>query len=148
MQSQELLRDLGALDREMIEHRVRLLIDRRADSDVEGMLDYAAPDIVCRSMGSWRFALFPRPVVGKAAVAETYRMLNIKYENLGSTVHEFLIDGDRVALHRSTTVRNRGTSEVFTFDVVNFVRFRDGLIVEFSEYPDAGAAAAVEDLRD
>ena len=147
MQSQELLRELGALDREMIEHRVRLLIDRRADSDVEGMLDYAAPDIVCRSLGSWRFAMFPKPVVGKTAVAEAYRMLNIKYENLGTMVHEFLIDGDRVALHRTTTVRNRGTSEVFTFDVVNFVRFREGLIVEFSEYPDAGAAAAVADLR-
>ena len=124
-----------------------MMIDRRADSDVEGMLEYAAPDIVCRSFGAWSLATFPKPVTGKAAVAEAYRMLNIKYENLGSTVHEFLIDGDRVALHRTTEVRNRGTSQVYRFDVINFVRFREGLIVEFCEYPDASAAEAVRDLR-
>ncbi len=147
MQSSDALRKLGELDREMIEHRARTLCERRADGDIAGMMDYFAEDVVCFTRGQWRRVTFPQRIAGKAAVREAYRLLNIEYENLGSTIHELLIDGDRVALHRTTSVRHRGTSQVFTFDVMNFARFREGLVVEFSEYPDLGAMAMFEDNR-
>ena len=147
MQSVDALRKLGDVDRVMIEHRVRAMIEYREAGDIGSMLAHVAPDILCHSQGHWSLVLFPRPVVGKASVAEAYRMLNIKYENLGSEVHEFLIDGDRVSLHRTTSVRNRGTSQVFTFDVINFARFRDGLIVEFSEYADVAAREPMLDVN-
>jgi ketosteroid isomerase-like protein len=147
LQSVLSLRKLGDIDREMIEHRARTLCERRADGDIPGMLEYFAVDIVCMSRGHWSGATFPRRIVGKAAVAEAYRQLNIQYENLGSVIHELLVDGDRVVLHRTTTVRNRGAGKMHTFDVMNFARFRDGLVVELSEYPDLAAPPVLGDLR-
>ena len=145
MQSADLLRKLGEIDRELIEHRVRTLCELRADGDVPSMLEYAAPDVRCFLRGHWTLAIYPRPLIGKEEVAEAYRQLNIQYENLGSVIHELLIDGDRVALHRTTTIRNRGAGHIHTFDVINFMRFRDGLVVEFSEYPDFATRGALAD---
>nr|WP_298422750.1 nuclear transport factor 2 family protein [Rhodoblastus sp.] len=54
-------------------------------------------------------------------------------------MHELVIDGDRAALHRTSRLRNRGTGETISIDVCDFFRFRDGLVVEFSEYPDFAA---------
>jgi ketosteroid isomerase-like protein len=70
--------------------------------------------------------------------------IDMRYENLGSVIHEFMIDGEQVALHRTATIRNRGTGATMDVDICNFARFRDGLIVEFSEYPDTAAIARLE----
>ena len=145
VQSPDLLRKLGEVDREMIEHRVRALCELRTDGDISSMLEYAAPDVRCFMRGHWTLAIYPRPLIGKAEVAEAYRQLNIQFENLGSVIHELVIDGDRVALHRTTTIRNRGAGHIHTFDVINFMRFRDGLVVEFSEYPDFATRDALAD---
>jgi uncharacterized protein len=146
VQSGDLLRKLGEVDRELIEHRVRIFCELRADGDLSSMMEYAAPDVTCFLRGHWSLAIYPWPLVGKEVVAEAYRQLNIRYENLGSVVHELLIDGDRVALHRTTSIRNRGGGQVHTFDVINFIRFRDGLVVEFSEYCDSAAIAALNEV--
>jgi uncharacterized protein len=147
MQSMDLLRKLGEVDRELIERRVRMFCELRADGDLSSMLQYAAPDVRCFLRGHWSLAVYPWPLVGKEAVAEAYRQLNIHWENLGSILHELLIDGDRVALHRTTSVRNRGGGQVHTFDVINFIRFRDGLVVEYSEYCDTAAFAALNEVE-
>lgn len=147
MQSLLTLRKLGDVDREMIEHRVRTICERRAEGDVPGMLEYFSADIVCHTRGGWSIATFPRRLVGKAEVAEAYRLINIQYENLGSEIHELVIDGDQVALHRTITIRNRGAGQKYTFDVMNFARFRDGLVVELSEYLDVAAPSALRRTR-
>jgi ketosteroid isomerase-like protein len=131
----------------MIEQRVRALCERRAQGDVPGMMEYFADDVMCFVRGRWSVTTFPRTIVGKKAVAEAYRQLNVQSENLGSVLHELLIDGDRVALHRTTRVRNRGTGRIHTLDVMDFARFRDGLVVEFSEYPDTAMRARYRDDR-
>jgi ketosteroid isomerase-like protein len=146
VQSGDVLRKLGEVDRELIERRVRMFCELRADGNLPSLLEYAAADVRCFLRGHWSLAVFPCPLVGKEAVGEAYRQLNIRYENLGSVVHELLIDGDRVALHRTTSIRNRGGGQVHTFDVINFMRFRDGLVVEFSEYCDSAAIAALNEV--
>jgi ketosteroid isomerase-like protein len=143
VRSDDLLRRLGDVDRELIERRVHKFCELRADGDIDGLLEYASADVRCFLRGQWSVAVYPRPLVGKEEVAEAYRQINILYENLGSVIHELLIDGDRVAMHRTTTIRNRGAGHIYTFDVIDFMRFRDGLVVEFSEYPDCGARAAM-----
>jgi ketosteroid isomerase-like protein len=50
-----------------------------------------------------------------------------------------LIDGDQVAVHRTGQTRPRGGGDLITFDSVDFLRFRDGLIVEFTEFADGAA---------
>jgi len=144
MQSDDDLRRLGALDREMIEHRLRAIFERRAEGDVPGMLEYAAEDILYSTRGNWTLYPFVRTVRGKEAVRQILATVDVMYENFGSTIHELVIDGDRAALHRTSHLRNRGTGERISIDVCDFARFRDGLIVEFAEYPDSAALMRID----
>ncbi len=125
----------------MIEHRVRTIFERRAEGDVAGIVEYCAENFVYKVQGDWKIYPFSRSVTGKAAFAQIAAAINVMYENLGSIIHELVIDGERVALHRTSRMRNRGTGETVSVDVCDFLRFRDGLVIEFSEYPDSLAMA-------
>lgn len=144
MQSDNTLEKLGVLDREMIEHRIRTIFERRAEGDCAGIVEYMAEDIVFNVQGNWMLYPFSRPARGKAILAQVLKTVEVMYENLGSTIHELVIDGERAALHRTSIMRNRGTGEVRKVDVCDFLRFRDGLVIEFSEYPDSQAIAKLD----
>jgi hypothetical protein len=49
-------------------------------------------------------------------------------------------------VHRTTTLRERGSGVTCTFDSVAFFRFRDGLIVELSDLPDGCALEVVRNF--
>lgn len=132
-----------AQERERTEARLRRLIELRAAGDVDGLVAFAAPDIVFKT-GIGRAAPFHAEYSGIEACANLVRQVNINYENLGSRINRLLIDGDRVALHRTTRIRNRGTGRAVDVDMWDFVRFRDGLIVEFAEFPDTEAFARLD----
>ena len=134
--------------RETIERHVRTIFERRAAGDVPALIDYVAEDVFDNVQGDWTIYPFSRPVRGKKVFAQALAMVNAMYENLGSTIHELVIDGDRAALHRTSKMRNRGTGGVHSIDVCNFIRFRDGLVIEFSEYPDSTAMARVDDRQE
>jgi ketosteroid isomerase-like protein len=135
------LNTLATLDREMIEHRVRTLFERRAEGDRLGVLEYVAENFIYNVQGGWTLYPFSRPVHGKKAFANIVAAIDVMYENLGSTIHELVIDGEKVALHRTSHMRNRGTGAVYAVDICDFLTFRDGLVIEFSEYPDSVAMA-------
>ena len=77
---------------------------------------------------------------------EVFRLRNAHYENLASEIHRLLVDGDQVAVHRTVTLRDRGGSDVYTYNAIDFLRFRDGLVVEFAELPDASARQVIENF--
>jgi ketosteroid isomerase-like protein len=84
-------------------------------------------------------------VSGKKMVAEALAMIVIQFEDLGSIVHDLVIDGNQVAIRRTVKLRHRGTGKVGEVDVADFVRFRDGLVVEFTEVADSMALAQLEE---
>ena len=129
--------------RARIEACIAKLIELRAAGDVDGLVRYAAPDIVFKT-GIGRAHPFHAEYKGIEACANLVRDVNVYYENLGSRLNKLLIDGDQVALHRTTRIRNRGTGRAVEVDMWNFVRFRDGLIAEFAEYPDTEAFARLD----
>jgi ketosteroid isomerase-like protein len=145
VQSDETLRKLGVIDRELIERRVHALLEMRAAGNLRGMLDHAAEDIVYNVRGNWAAFPYTRPVHGKKLVAEALAMIGVQFENLGSVVHDLVIDGERVAIRRTATIRHRGTGKVGEVDIADFVRFRDGLVVEFTEVADSMALAQLDE---
>ena len=94
--------------------------------------------------GNWTLYPFSRAGRGKTFFAQALAVIDAMYENLGSTIHELVIDGERAALHRTAKMRNRGTGQIISVDVCGFLRFRDGLVIEFSEYPDSAAIAKLD----
>jgi ketosteroid isomerase-like protein len=143
VQSQATSLQMSEVDRDLLEQRIHTLLELRARGDVAGMLSYAAPDVVYKG-GTWRSYPLHVTVVGKKACGELLRAVNVSYENLGSTINKLLIDGEKVAVHRTARIRNRGTGATVSIDICDFIRFQDGLIVEFSEFPDTTAAAQLE----
>ena len=139
MQTLETARRLGEVDRALILDLMSRFFIRQATDDIEGMLELVAADIVCFSNTTWRHARYPRQIVGKEALREALRQRHIKYELLETIVHRTLIDGDQASAHRTTTMRERGGGVSYTFDSVDFLRFRDGLITELTVLPDGSA---------
>jgi len=131
------------LDREQTRARLKAIFERREAGDIDGMLEFVAPDIVCFPASTWGHARYPRPIVGKDAVREAFLQRHINYVNMASTVHRILVSGDEAVVHRTTSIRERGSQIAYTFDCVDFFRFRDGLVVEFQEFPDGSAYDAV-----
>jgi len=141
MTSREGLNTIAGLDREMIEHRVRTIFERRAEGDRQGLMDYLDENVVYRVRGNWTLYPFSHSIHGKENFAKLMAAIEIMYENFGSTIHEMLIDGEKIALHRTSRMRNRGTGAVHEVDICDFLTFRDGLVIEFAEYPDSAAIA-------
>ena len=143
LQSPDTLRQLNAIDRDLIEARVRAIFDLREMGDIPGMMKYAAPDIVCFPNDFWRPVAFPRPIQGYDAVFEVFRLRNAHYENLASEIHRLLVDGDQVAVHRTVTLRDRGGSDVYSTEN----RQQEGARARSAQCTSgakaAGAAAAI-----
>lgn len=139
MQCVETDRALASLDRELIEKAVLRLLDRRSRNDLAGMLEVVDPNVVYEMRGSHEvYPYFGR----REGIEEIRRMLDriaTDFENKGSRVHRILIDGSNVAVERTATLRHRGTGAQGDVDIVNFLRFDRGLVVEISELADAAA---------
>ena len=135
MLSENALRLIGNIDREEIERRIRVLFERWAQGDVDSVVDGLAPDVWFPSHGFWTGV--PAPLRGREAVASHFRKYGAIVENIVSVLHELVIDGDRAVVHRTAVGRRRDTGRRYQCDFIDFFRFRDGLVVEFSDYPDA-----------
>jgi ketosteroid isomerase-like protein len=145
MQSDDASRRLAALDRELIEQRVRAMVRMHAEGNLHGLFDFVADDVVYNVRGGWITFPYAEAVRGKKNAAAAIAMISVQFENLGSVIHDLAIDGDRAAFRRTARIRHRGTSKTGDVDVVDFIRFRDGLVVEFTEIADSAALAALDE---
>lgn len=145
MQSEQALHKLGELDRELIEQRLHKLLELRAKGDWRGMVEFAAEDIVFEIRGDWTAFPHSKPIHGKKALAEALMRVVIQFEYLGTAVNDMVIDGDRVALRRTAKIRNRGTGRCAEVNFADFLRFRDGLVVEFTEIADSAGLALISE---
>jgi ketosteroid isomerase-like protein len=146
LQTLETTRRLCEVDRDLIRSILDSMYARRAAGDIEGMLSLMAPDVVCFPDKTWGYAFYPRRIVGKDALREALRQRHINYIFVGMEAHRTLIDGDQAAVHRTTTLRERGSGVTVAYDSVSFFRFRDGLITEYSDLPDGSAAEVVKNF--
>jgi len=129
-----------------METRVRRLFQLRLQNKLREMLDLAADDVVFEVRGSWMAFPYTGPVKGKANVAKALMSLATQYENMGTTLHAVLVDGEQVALRRSSRIRHRGTNRVADVDLATFMRFRDGLIIFYAEVANTAVLARLDEF--
>ena len=71
---------------------------------------------------------------GRAAVLEAMQGIGQKYE-LKSYVPEIIVvEGDRAAVMSNTSFVQRATGRVIRVRLANFLRFRNGRVIEFREF--------------
>ena len=123
-----------------------MLAQQRVKGDIDRMAEMVAHDVVCFPPSSWTCARYPRELVGREAFREAFKLRHINYIVLQSHIHFILVDGAEAVVHRSVTLRERGGGPPHSFDVINFLRFRSGSIVEFVELPDGSACDVVNNF--
>jgi ketosteroid isomerase-like protein len=96
-------------------------------------------------VGNWSMSPFSLPVRGKEAFAHALGFIFIHFQSRGSTVHDIVMDGDHVAVRRTTRLRNYGTNRAGDIAVMDFIRFRDGLLTELTEMVDSLAMSRQEE---
>ncbi|MCC2100705.1 MAG: nuclear transport factor 2 family protein [Hyphomicrobiales bacterium] len=128
-------RELVALDRELIEQRIRAMWDLRRRGAVESVAALLSHDCVYAGK-TW----FGRPVdirrEGRDACLEWARQLNAMVQNVDTQVLYLIIDGERAAACRKIKLRERGSGRIEEVVICSYMRFRSGEIVEIVEHPD------------
>jgi ketosteroid isomerase-like protein len=145
MQSLQDLALVATVDRELIETRIHQMLDLCAEGDMTRLMSFFSEDITYQMIGSWSMFPFSGPARGKAAVTHAFRHIFTHFQSLGSDVHDIVIDGDRVAVRRTTRLRNLGTGRSAGIAVTDFLRVRDGLVTELTELLDSLAMARLEE---
>jgi len=79
---------------------------------------------------------------------EHLRLTDIEYESLGGEVRDVIGEGDRSVVLWRSGWRHRGTGKSATIDMLHFLRWREGLVVELQEFMDyAVAGSALRPFR-
>jgi ketosteroid isomerase-like protein len=104
--------------------------------DHEAFLGHFHDDCTFRIVGRIRDYPFGGLYVGKAAVGALFRRIDDQIEQRDDRILNLLVDGDKVAIRRSVTIRHYGTSARTRLVVADLFRLRDQKVAEISEYID------------
>ncbi len=83
------------------------------------------------------------PLRGRAAIAKGLRQWCSRYEYVDGLVVDVIADFDIAVTRRQLTLRCIATGSVADFDVADFVRFRNGEIVELAQFIDTASLAVL-----
>ena len=125
----------------MSENRTRATVDELYDAygrrDFERVAALIHPDIDWIIYSPVTIFPFAGPRHGRAAVleamagiAQAYQLENYKRELV-------IVDGDRAAIMADVGFLQRSTNRSLRFRVANFLRFQDGLLIEFREFANS-----------
>jgi ketosteroid isomerase-like protein len=73
---------------------------------------------------------------GKTAVMKALAGIDRDYELKRYVPEVILADGDRAAVLSDVAFMQRATGRMLSFRIVNFLRLRDGKVIEFREFTD------------
>lgn len=107
----------------------------------EHWMDLLAEDLRFCSLGAGAPGLeFSQACYTKAGVRDYFLRIAADWEVQRFTPEHFLADGDWVVMRGGVAWRHRRTGKVVDTPKADFLRLRDGKIVEFHEFYDTAAA--------
>jgi ketosteroid isomerase-like protein len=124
------------VDTEATRALVRDLYAAYARGDGERVAQLIDDDIDWTIHGPVQVFPFIGPRRGKAEVLKTLADIGEGYAIERYEPDIVIVDGDRAAVLSNVAMRQRVTNRMLSFRLVNFLRFRDGKIVEFREFSD------------
>jgi ketosteroid isomerase-like protein len=120
-QTRATLKDLYGAYREGNAERVAALIDEDIDWCIYGPA---------------RVFPFEGPRRGKAQVIDVLAAIGAQYELKRHDQEIMVVEGERAAVLSQAAFVQRATGRTLSMRLINFVRVRDGRIVEFREFSD------------
>jgi ketosteroid isomerase-like protein len=115
---------------------VRELYAAYARGDSARVAEMIADDVDWIIYGPVQVFSFVGARQGKAAVLETLAGIAADYALERYQPEVIIVDGERAAVMSNVAFVQRATDRVLSFRNANFLRFRDGRVVEFREFWD------------
>jgi len=122
--------------RDDLERRLAEMWDKRVAFGNERIAEYLHDDCVFQIIGDPVAIPFARSRLGKAAVLDLVRQIDIEFEFLSFEIIKIMVDGSRAAIHWKGDIRHRGTSAIGLFEAFDHVVFDGMLIKTYTEYCD------------
>ena len=104
--------------------------------DFERVAGYLHHDIDWVIYGPVQVFPFQGARRGKVAVLEALGAIAKDYALESYTPQIVVVDGDRAAVMSDATFVQRATQRTLRFKLANFLRLRDGQVIEFREFAD------------
>lgn len=116
---------------------VRRLYDARARGDHDALVALIHPDIDWLLLAPIEVFPFAGSRKGKAAVLDALALLASLFELKRYVSDVIVVDGDRGAVLSNAAFMQRATGRTLSFRTADFLRFEDGLLIEFRELLDS-----------
>lgn len=130
-------------DREAIADAVSRHYQIRNTADVEAVLGTLHSECTFHIAGTPRMGEFTRVADNGSAVRSAATQLIGAWDLSGLRSVDTYIDGDTALVHRAGSVRYIPTNHSFDTEMIDKLRFRDGLIVEYTQFVDTYEVARV-----
>jgi ketosteroid isomerase-like protein len=125
------------VDTETTRALVHRIYDAYSRGDASVFVDVIHPDIDWVIHGPIEIFPFAGPRKGKEAVVSALQSIAHLYELKRYVPEIVVVDGEQVAQLSNVAFLQRVTGRVLTFKIVDFLRFEQGLLVEFRELMDS-----------
>jgi ketosteroid isomerase-like protein len=113
---------------------VRQALDAR--SDLEKFMGFFHDDATIAIVGGIYDYAFSGVYRGRENILALLRRIDAEIEMSDHRILNLVVDGDKIALRRSTLVRHRGTAAARRLILGNLATMRDGKVAELHEYVD------------
>lgn len=114
---------------------------RRGESDV--FAGGFAEDGIFHILGDTRLLPEAGPRRGRGAIAAVIDQCYRRYEYVDALMLDIIVDINLASVRRHLTLRSADTGVVGEFDVIDFLRLRDGEIVELTQFMDTASLAVL-----
>lgn len=135
-------------DRETLEGIVNKLYEARAVNDVDGLMSWAGPGFSFCLVGSGKLAPMAQRVCEPAAVDTAIRTLVDHWDMSRVQTTRLYVDGDTVFAHRAGVLRFNPTGKEIETEYIDRFTFKDGKIVDITEFVDTLLVAETVGLVD
>ncbi|WP_439573483.1 nuclear transport factor 2 family protein [Phreatobacter sp.] len=122
------------------ERLARLYAERRAGNGAAFAAAFAE-DGVFHLIGDSRLVPQAGPRRGRKAIALVVDDLYATYEYVDALIVDMAVDLNAAVIRRQLTLRSRDSGGVAEFEAVDFIRMRDGEIVELKQFIDTASLA-------
>lgn len=126
-----------------LKERLAELYGARRRGDAVAFAAGFAEDGVFHILGDTRLVPEAGPRQGRAAIQKVMELCYQRYQYIDVLVVDVVVDINLAAVRRHLTLRSSETGAVGEFDVVDFVRFRNGEIVELMQFMDTASLAVM-----
>jgi ketosteroid isomerase-like protein len=115
---------------------VKALYEAYAARDLDRVAALIHDDIEWIIYGPVQVFPFQGPRRGKAQVLDVLAAIGKDYALERYVPEIIIVEGDRAAVMSDAAFMQRATKRTLSMRLANFLRFRDGLLVEFREFTD------------